>query len=493
MKIKKIFITICILLIITACNFLDETPISTLTEENMWQSYRDVRAGVNDIYFNFRSTMRYNYFNWGELRGDNFEMKTPGSGETDKLINNLLTSDLSCTNWSQLYKTINSANSAIKHIPFASLPKEEDQKDFLGQAYAMRALCYFYAIRVWGDVPVYLEPTEDLGTVRYSHRVSADSILSEIIVPDLLTAESLIKPTNRERKRISKRAVWSILADAYLWLEDYDNVVATVDKFNSSLGAGTAYKIENNMASLASIFSNDLDRKPSDNNDTSDEYGNLKEILFVIHFNQKEWNYSSWIWGLFGGGSAGLVKLSEEFSNIVTSPDRVGDERGSRYYMNGDAMTKYVPEGASIAYTVWSECEIAYPIYRTTELYFMKAEALAHLSRWDEAVNIINEDIKKRAAYNSASPIYSRAKKASDFANLDELIDYILEEKRVEMIGEGKRWFDLVRTGRWKTLSKFNKSNSDDTINVPEYQKLFPIHFRHIDENPGYIEQNFGY
>jgi hypothetical protein len=493
MKTCKFLAIIAIYLTVLSCSdFLDEQPTSSLVEKNMWKSYRDVRAGVNDIYFNFRSAMRYNYYNWGELRGDNFEKKTPGSGEIDKLLDNLLTSDLSLTSWTQLYKTINSANAAIKHIPSASLPKEEDQRDYLAQALTMRALCYFYAVRVWGDVPVYLEPSEDLDNFQYSGRVPVDSILREVVIPDLLKAETLIKPTNRERKRISRRAIWAIMADVYLWLEEYDLVIATVDKFNSSLGASTAYKIETNMQALASIFSVDLDNKPSDNNDTSDEYGSLKELIFVIHFNMKEWDYSSWIWSLFGGGSAGTLKLSDSFSKIMTAPERVGDERGT-YYMKNDAMSKFVPLGANISYSVWSECEIAYPVYRTTELYFMKAEALAHLSRWDEALSIINEDIKKRAAYSVSSPLYARAKKTSDFATQDELIDYILEEKQVEMIGEGKRWFDLIRTDRWKNLPKYTRTDIDGNPTVPEYQKLFPIHFTHIDENPGFIHQNPGY
>ncbi len=481
-----------IFLISSCSDFLEEQPVSSLTEKNMWISYRDVQAGVNDIYFNFRNTMRYHYFNWGELRGDNFEMRVPGSGETDKLINNIMTSDLSSTSWTTLYSTINSANSAIKHIPSASLPSEDDKMDFLAQAYTMRALCYFYAIRVWGDVPVYLEPTEDYNKIIYSERIDYKTVLKDVVLPDLLMAETLIDPTNRERKRVSRRAIWAIMADVYLWLEEYDLVIATVDRFNASLGAGVAYKIETSIPNLSSMFTIDLDNKPSDNNATSDEYGNLRELIFVIHFNMREWDYNSWIWSLFGGGSPGTVKLSESFNEVMISPDRVGDQRGV-YYLNNGGLSKYVPEGSTISYSVYSECEIAYPVYRTSELHFMKAEALAHQARWSEAITIVNEDFKKRAALNSNSPVYARAKRQSDFATQEELIDYILEEKRVEMIGEGKRWFDLVRTGHWKRLPKFTKEDTNGNLTVPEYQKLFPIHFRHIDENPEYIQQNPGY
>lgn len=477
----------------SCADFLDREPISSLPQKNMWQTSRDVEAGINDIYFNFRTTMRNNFFYWGEVRADNFEVKTPGSGEMDKLISNIVTSDLSCTLWTNLYKTINSANSAIKNIPDADVSIEENKKYYLAQAYAMRALCYFYAVRVWGDVPVYLEPTEDIGKIQYSYRIPMKEVLNDVILPDLIEAELNMKATSRERKRISRYGLYAIMADVYLWLEDYDMVIATVDKFNNALSTTGAYTFETSISNLSSIMSNDLNRKPSDDSSDSDEYGNAKELLFLIHFNKEEWNTSSWIWTLFGGGTAGTLKLTEDFTNLFLTADRIGDLR-ARYFAKEDGMVKYVPEGANIPYTAWSECEMAYPVYRTTELYLMKAEAFARQSKWDDALSIIKENIRKRAAGSTLSnPIYTATKTAGDFASVEELVDYILEEKRIELVGEGKRWFDLVRTGRWKNLPKYSKNNAEGEVYVPEYQKLFPINFRHIDENPEYIKQNPGY
>ena len=493
-NIKYSWLLLLLVFAISSCDdFLDREPISTLPQKNMWQTSRDVEAGINDIYFNFRSTMRTNFFYWGEMRADNFEVKTPGSGETDKLVGNIITSDLSSTLWTGLYNTINSANSAIKNIPNAEVSIEENKKYFLSQAYAMRALCYFYAVRVWGDVPVYLEPTEDIDKVKYSYRIPMDQVLREVILPDLLQAELNMKATSRERKRISRYGLYAIMADVYLWLEDYDMVVATIDKFNNSLSTTGAYNFETSISALSSIMSNDLNRKPSDDSSDSDEYGNAKELLFLIHFNKEEWNTSSWIWTLFGGGTAGTLKLTEDFTNLFLAVDRIGDQR-AKYFTKDDGMVKYVPEGSNIPYTTWSECEMAYPVYRTTELYLMKAEAFARQSKWDDALAIIKENIRKRAAGSTlTNPIYTATKTSGDFASVEELVDYILEEKRIEMVGEGKRWFDLVRTGRWKNLPKYSKDDGNGGTHVPEYQKLFPINFRHIDENPEYIKQNPGY
>ena len=98
--------------------------------------------------------------------------------------------------WTTLYQMINQANLAIKYIPNISMPDVADRNDYLGQAYALRALAYFYAIRVWGDVPLFIEPTEKYSEAIYKERTDKNYILEHVILPDLKKAEGLI---NRNR------------------------------------------------------------------------------------------------------------------------------------------------------------------------------------------------------------------------------------------------------------------------------------------------------
>lgn len=79
-----------------------------------------------------------------------------------RVINNLMSTDEKCAKWTTLYQMINQTNLAIKYVPNISMPDVADRNDYLGQAYALRALAYFYAIRVWGDVPLFIEPTESI-------------------------------------------------------------------------------------------------------------------------------------------------------------------------------------------------------------------------------------------------------------------------------------------------------------------------------------------
>ena len=68
------------------------------------------------------------------------------------LLYNGLNSQSGSSSWSDLYKTIYRANAAIKAYSPPAPIGSSVSAPYLGQAYAMRALMYFYAIRVWGGV-----------------------------------------------------------------------------------------------------------------------------------------------------------------------------------------------------------------------------------------------------------------------------------------------------------------------------------------------------
>ena len=158
---KYILGVVFLVLSFSSCSdFLDEEPVSEIPAGEMWKTARDAKAGINELYGLFRTTMRANYFYWGEFRSDNVAPGAPAMADQARVINNLMSTDEACAKWTNLYKVINQANLAIKYIPGISMPDVSDRDDYLGQAYAMRALAYFYAIRVWGDVPLFTEPTE---------------------------------------------------------------------------------------------------------------------------------------------------------------------------------------------------------------------------------------------------------------------------------------------------------------------------------------------
>jgi len=401
-----------------------------------------------------------------------------------------MTTDLPCTNWATLYKVISNTNFAIQNIPNSNITDLVLKNDYLAQAYAMRALCYFYAVRVWGDVPVYLEPVDNVDKGIYKERTPKNDVYHSVILPDLKQAELLINPGNVERKRISRNAIYAVLADVYMWLEDYENAEQTIDKILSNVRY-TAF--EPDMSQMKKTFVEHLNNKPGDNSPTVDEYGpGTNELIFVIHHNIAEagLNNYSLIWSILGCGSG-------EGSTVVLSPglqekyekakaDIPSDNRFENYLTPSGGGTstyqvhKYIANGARIPYQSYLNCQMAYPVYRFTDILMMQAEVKAYLDKWQDALNIVATTVRARAG------VQSLTRPLTSFSSRKEVVDYILGEKQMEQVGEGKRWFDLVRNKRVvEVMGPINGISNEN-------QMWFPIHQTLINQNSS-LKQNAGY
>ena len=109
-------------------------------------------------------------------------------------------------------------------------------------------------------------------------------------------------------------------------------------------------------------------------------------------------------------------------------------------------LGKYSPwkgaPGAGFVFEGNSDCSVKIPIYRFADVLLLRAEALTHVARYQEALDIVNS-IRKRVGYNVEA-------KLSDYSGdlTTEIERTILDERQIELIGEGKRWFDLCRIGK---------------------------------------------
>ena len=100
-------------------------------------------------------------------------------------------------------------------------------------------------------------------------------------------------------------------------------------------------------------------------------------------------------------------------------------------------------------------------VYRLSDIYLMKAEALAQLGRYNEAHTAIME-IRLERSLGYPEDLLNSANSYEDF---------ILEERARELAFEGKRWFDLMRMGRRNNFSRKSTLISVMVKNVPSTQK----------------------
>ncbi|SHF00680.1 Starch-binding associating with outer membrane [Mariniphaga anaerophila] len=470
----RLILGLCVFaLCFNSCSdFLEEQPVSEIPADKMWKTSRDAKAGVSEIYGLFRKTMRANYFYWGEFRSDNVAQGAPAANTQARVIDNLLTTDHACTEWTDLYRMINQANLAIKYIANIDMPSVSERNDLLGQAYAMRALGYFYAVRVWGDVPLFTEPNEMYSKDLYRSRTDKNEILNDVILADLKKAEELIDRTkNKERKRISIYGVWAVMADVYMWLEDYNLADQTISKMGND---PSFMAFEPEIETWRKMFVEELNGKSTDNTPENDEY-TTKEFIFVIHFNMEEvgeYGYSYMYQWFTGGGNRAAV-LSDKFVSLLEEDD-LRKPYIMMDYQGGNELNKFI--GGTISTTLNKTCQVAYPVYRYTDMLLLQAEARARLGKWEEALQLVKQ-VRDRAGLNTPTAI--------DFFSEDDIIDYILTERQIELVGEGRRWFDLVRTGKWKEVMEPINGMKDDG------NELFPIHYSHIIQNPSIVQNPY--
>ena len=211
-----------------SCNdFLTIFPTDKIVLEDFWKTKEDVENVVAESYrlmtqWDFTSRLLV----WGELRGDNvIEGNNAGYD-----IKNILEANLLPTNeyasWAPFYKVINNCNIVLQYAPDV-INEDPDftQGDLdvvCGQMLAIRALCHFYLVRTFRDIPLLLEAKVNDSQNLYQDQSDPIEVLDSCL-SDLYKAEELVLTSGNytamedNRGRITKDAVRSIIADVCLW------------------------------------------------------------------------------------------------------------------------------------------------------------------------------------------------------------------------------------------------------------------------------------
>lgn len=122
-------------------------------------------------------------------------------------------------------------------------------------------------------------------------------------------------------------------------------------------------------------------------------------------------------------------------------------------------------------------------LMRLADAYLLRAEARLQQNNTAGAAEDINV-VRTRAAVPGQEA-------AVQITAGDVDIDFILDERARELIGEGWRWWDLVRTG--KLVERVKLHNATAAPNIEDYHVLRPIPQEQIDRTVGGYPQNPGY
>ena len=169
------------------------------------------------LYNKFRSSFSEGYMYWGEYRTGLWGDGLTGQTSRDQVYQNQIPTNHTFADWTNLYTTINNANLILKHAQNIHFKTEESKNEVLANAYFVRAFCYYWIGRIWGDAPLLLDGFEsDNQEGLFPTRNPADAIFKQV-GEDADKALTLISK-NINKNIASKASISMLKADYDLWM-----------------------------------------------------------------------------------------------------------------------------------------------------------------------------------------------------------------------------------------------------------------------------------
>ncbi|BDD09421.1 membrane protein [Fulvitalea axinellae] len=466
-KLKIIFAFILAFAGSSCGSWLEVEPQNDITLEDYWKSKKDIRLALNTSYSQLRGQVN-TLFLWGEIRGGFLKDGPDSNTDYERILRLEILEGNDVAKWGGIYKVINYANTVLKYAPTVrssdlSLGKKE-LNAYLAEAYFLRSLSYFYLVRTFKDIPFHLEPTDSDDVDIFLEKTPEKEVLAKLI-EDLEWAERYI-PKNLESAEYNhgfatQAAVQALLADIYLWDEQYDKCIEKCDKI-----------INRSAFVLVEIWDNIF------------EEGNTVEGIFEIPFDRDR-NQKNSLKKVLGETDNPIFTVPEEVMELYRSRDRRKNVTFASLSGgdDGDEATAIINKYYSGS--LYNNEDANWIVYRYADILMMKAEALVEKGEFFEAQELV-EQIRERAGLGvRVLP-----------EDVERSEDIILEERALEFAYEGKRWFDLLRMAKRNDFKR--KDNLIDILtknvdpgDVPKWRSLLsdpmsyylPIHFDELEKN----------
>lgn len=498
---KNILIVTCLLLTCSCKKFLEEHPKSVLTPDADLSSAKVARALANGAYQNLTGLLNGQSGSYGGNTWNLMEFMT-GKANSDLgqtgFVNfqTLIYSNTSFyfdTWWQQMYLGIGACNLAIQRIPTINAAglTDEAKNNMVAEARTMRALYYFYLVRMYGAVPKVTEPAKDLNL--QIPRTPAKQIYDEVIIPDLLAAEKSTIPAGFSTGTVTMGVIQSILADVYLTYA------------GAAINGGPQYYAESAKRSLAVIQSNVYSLFPNYTDMINPANKNLKEFIFQIQYAASV-PQTNPLTPLTIPNFSGISKYSDEYGSVWPTNQFIasfpaGDKRVQEkqfFYTtypsikapNAPVVFKnhYIYKWFDVnAVTNTAKSDLNFTIYRLADVYLMYAEASNRAGGPNaDAIAYVNA-IRARA---NLAPIGALSQDAFE--------KEIWLERYFELCFENKMWFDMLRT---RKVHNDVTGNWDDFVGhktvfnatFATKQLLFPLPKQETDVNPKLLPNNPGF
>ncbi|WP_040400450.1 RagB/SusD family nutrient uptake outer membrane protein [Cecembia lonarensis] len=488
---------IIIMLVLTSCSdFLEILPETNITQENFYQTESDFLQAITGAYAPLQTLYNQDW-QMTEFRSDNahFVLNLGNRGNQPREDLGTFTvetnNEIVLNKWLNNYLIISRSNFIIQSIDNADF-NGQSKTSIKGEAYFLRAFAYFDLLKNFGGVPLFIEPPTSFSET-FKNRSGSSEIL-DLILSDINTSIPLLPGKNNQVPgRATVSAAYMLLADVLMSQKRWSEAESAL---RNVLNAGY-----NLLPVYDEIF------KPSNEGNS--------EIIFEIYFVEgtSQPLFSTFPYqflpelddpAIITGVSPAARNGGGSFNIPVPELLDLYEDNDSRYeatiaffsgpsplpgviYDNLPYIKKYQHPHA-----IPNQTGQNWIVYRYAETLLNLAECLFEQGNSNEALSLVNQ-IRTRAGLQELN-------------SLDK--NTLLNERRIELAFENKRWQDLVRSGiAVEVMNQFGeriKANPQDyfypegsgplpnMFNVSQDYLLYPIPASEIILNPN-LTQNPGY
>ncbi len=458
-------------------DFLNRPTEDNYNVDNFYENDMQCIQGVNYLYNSPWYDFQRGFIKIGEVMSGNMFW-----GQSPYLNFSTNSTDTDLVNMSYSLWAVNGhANSVVMNILKSEGPSQGVKNQCIGEALTLKALAYFFMVRTFGEVPIIHDNTEVLTSGKYNevYKVTRENVY-EYIIMTLEKAMSLLpKKTSGWDNRIDYYAAEGLLAKVYLTKA---GISGTLD--NGALANAAKYAkdvIENSGRTLTPVYSDLFRLAPATYNQTGEpmiswmwsagrdpwtQQNTLQSDLGMVGFSE-----TGDLWGQWGGPSVDLMdafgvspvdnpgeRLTEKDTRRKACIMMAGDKyeyfwtdkggfdvlkfmydadygKGGPGESCGGQNVKHLygntyDHVSATGKTPGNMCyELPTHILRLSDVYLVYAEACLLTGNSADALEYVNK-VRARAG-------------AEELASVSW--EDIWKERRLELAGEGDRWYDFVR------------------------------------------------
>lgn len=457
-----------------------------------------LNAAYDPIHWPDWGLGQYNALNIdAEIMGDNFWVG--GSNKTDQQHWHMLANyEANASNtlsslWTVDYSGIKRCNDLLKYLGWAEANlNEKNRASYEMQGRALRVYFYNNLWHYFGNIPFYLE---NLSAPYTAPQLKADEVYDKLIVELEAVIDSKVLPMRWDDAncgRMSQAMCYMMYAEMVMYQNDKTRYPKALQYMQELIADKSDYDIVDDYASIWK---------------ESGEW--CKESIWEVNYedgnNERGWDSPLAIGGTIlptlispnswpggdgwnqGGDGWGFLPVRTETYDLFADNDKrrdatVWDCRGveytKRYEDTGLWLAKYRPfteNNADAGFDNNLNYNNNLRVYRLAEAYLNAAELL----------------LETGGDANQAKDYVNKIRNRAGIAELGAVtLDDVINERRLEFVGEGKRYFDLVRTGKAASVL-VPDSYGYRTNSWTESKKYVPIAQAELDSDPALVQNNY--